>query len=80
MFIADSLLKWDCRSNIPGTDVWVLAEPMPGPRSWRLRDAWEVFRGRAHAIRFLKTKKDLQPRPTTRREANADLLAGGDVE
>lgn len=29
---------------------WVPARPLPGPFPWRLRDAWEVLRGRADAF------------------------------
>jgi hypothetical protein len=30
---------------------WVKVLPMTAPLSWRLRDAWEVLRGRAEAVR-----------------------------
>ena len=31
---------------------WVPARPLVGPFSWRLRDAWEVLRGRADAVKW----------------------------
>jgi hypothetical protein len=31
---------------------WVPANPEPGPFNYRLRDAWEVLMGRAHAVQW----------------------------
>ena len=32
--------------------TYVPARPMAGPWSWRAKAAWEVFRGRADAVRW----------------------------
>jgi len=56
MIIADELASnekcWPRAGLSDGR--WVLAKPLPGPLSWRLRDAWEVFRGRAEAVSFIE--------------------------
>jgi hypothetical protein len=40
----------------PGTG-WIPAEPYYGPFMWRLRDAWAVLCGRAHAVVWPSPKR-----------------------
>jgi hypothetical protein len=45
-----------------GQDYWVVARPVPDTNvRARLRAAWEVFRGRAEAVRFCEHPMDVVP-------------------
>ena len=44
------LVKEAAHSQSEINGRWVPSRPYPGPFLWRLRDAWEVLRGRADAF------------------------------
>lgn len=53
------LLETGALREVRGRGVWVEDRPVPGPFVSRLRDAWEVLRGRADALTW---PKDDEPR------------------
>ena len=60
MYSADTLAseEWPLKEHPlgDGKGVWLRAQPEPDPFLSRAKDAWEVLRGRAIAVKFAKKK------------------------
>ena len=48
----DALILSAQQNSVLINGTYVPARPLPPPWNWRVRAAWEVFRGRADAVRW----------------------------
>lgn len=48
----NDLIKSACTNAARIDGKWLPARPNPGPWNGRVKAAWEVFRGRADAVRW----------------------------